>query len=140
MGTVIVPIILGVVFIIFALLFAYASRVKKVGPNKALVISGRGEGRQDSSLVKSNFRIVTGGRSFVWPILERVDDLSLEIITIDVNTPDVPTIQGVPVTVDGVAQIKIGSDDNSIRTAAIRLRYRIVTTRYTVEVAVGFGR
>jgi flotillin len=53
-----------------------------------------------------------------------VDDLSLEIITIDVNTPDVPTVEGVPVTVDGVAQIKIGSDESSIRTAAIQFLSR----------------
>jgi flotillin len=53
-----------------------------------------------------------------------VDDLSLEIITIDVNTPDVPTVEGVPVTVDGVSQIKIGSDEVSIRTAAIQFLSR----------------
>jgi flotillin len=41
-------------------------------------------------------------------------------MTIDVTTPDVPSSQGVPVTVDGVAQVKIGSDENSIRTAAIQ--------------------
>jgi flotillin len=52
--------------------------------------------------------------------LERIDDLSLEILTIDITTPDVPTSQGVPVTVDGVAQVKIGSDEESIRTAAIQ--------------------
>ncbi len=112
----------AVVFIIFAVLFVYASRVKKVGPNQVLVISGRGEGHKDRDLqgIESKFRIVTGGRSFIWPILERVDDLSLEIMTIDITTPDVPTIQGVPVTVDGVAQTKIGSDENSIKTAAIQ--------------------
>ncbi|RMG98173.1 MAG: flotillin family protein, partial [Chloroflexi bacterium] len=48
------------------------------------------------------------------------DDLSLEIMTIDITTPDVPTVQGVPVTVDGVAQVKVGSDESSIRTAAIQ--------------------
>ena len=113
-------IVLVVIFV--ALAVAYASRVKKVGPNEVLVISGRGEGRRDPEAghMKSNFRIVTGGRSFIWPVLERVDNLSLEIITIDVTTPDVPSIQGVPVTVDGVAQVKIGSDENSIRTAAIQ--------------------
>ena len=113
-------ILLVVIFI--ALAVAYSSRVKKVGPNEVLVISGRGEGRRDpeAGAMKSNFRIVTGGRSFVWPVLERVDNLSLEIITIDVTTPDVPSIQGVPVTVDGVAQVKIGSYENSIRTAAIQ--------------------
>jgi len=102
--------ILGLVFIVFALLFVYASRIKKVGPNQVLIVSGRGD-KPD---------IVTGGRRFIWPVFERVDDLSLEIVTIDVTTPDVPTIQGVPVTVEGVAQIKIGSDENSIRTAAIQ--------------------
>ena len=124
MDPILVIVIGGVVFIFLALLFAYSNRVKKVGPNRALIISGRGEGRQDTSTMKSNFRIVTGGRSFVWPILERVDDLSLEIITIDVNTPDVPTVEGVPVTVDGVSQIKIGSDEGSIRTAAIQFLSR----------------
>lgn len=113
-----------VVFIVFAIVIAYSSRVKKVGPNKALIISGRGEGRQDTGMMKSSFRIVTGGRSFIWPVLERVDDLSLEIITIDVNTPDVPTVEGVPVTVDSVAQIKIGSDETAIRTAAIQFLSR----------------
>ncbi len=114
--------IILLVVIFLALAIAYASRVKKVGPNEVLVISGRGEGRRDPEAghMKSNFRIVTGGRSFIWPVLERVDNLSLEIITIDVTTPDVPSIQGVPVTVDGVAQVKIGSDENSIRTAAIQ--------------------
>ncbi len=108
------------VFIVFAILFVYASRVKKVGPNEVLVISGRGEGRRDLGDIESKFRIVSGGRSFIWPVLERVDHLSLEIMTIDITTPDVPTSQGVPVTVDGVAQVKIGSDENSIRTAAIQ--------------------
>lgn len=111
-----------IIFVSFALVFVYASRVKKVGPNEVLVISGRGEGHKgrDFQGIESKFRIVTGGRSFIWPILERVDDLSLEIMTIDITTPDVPTLQGVPVTVDGVAQTKIGSDQNSIRTAAIQ--------------------
>ncbi len=114
--------IVAIVFILFALLFVYASRMKKVGPNEVLVISGRGEGRRDGEAgsMESKFRIVTGGRSFIWPVLERVDELSLEIVTIDVTTPDVPTVKGVPVTVDGVAQIKIGSDESSIRTAAIQ--------------------
>lgn len=108
------------VFIVIALFLVYASRVKKVGPNEVLVISGRGKGT-------SSFRIVTGGRSFVWPVLERVDMLSLELMTIELTTPDVPTMQGVPVTVDGVAQIKIGSDENSIRTAAIQFLSKSLT-------------
>lgn len=114
--------ILIFIFIVFALIFGWSSRIKKVGPNQVLIISGRGAGRRDAELgeMESKFRIITGGRAFIWPVLERVDDLSLEIMTIDITTPDVPTVQGVPVTVDGVAQVKIGSDENSIRTAAIQ--------------------
>ncbi len=108
------------VFVLVALIVVYASRIKKVGPNEVLVISGRGEGRRDLDTAESKFRIVTGGRAFVWPILERVDDLSLELMTIHITTPDVPTVQGVNVTMDGVAQVKVGSDEASIRTAAIQ--------------------
>jgi flotillin len=52
------------------------------------------------------------------PIFEKVDLLSLELLTIDVQTPEVYTSKGVPVKVDGVAQIKVKGDDISIRTAA----------------------
>ena len=112
-------ILLGV-FTFFALAVVYASRVKKVGPNEVLVISGRGEGGRDEAGARVKYRIITGGRAFIWPVLERIDDLSLEIMTIDITTPDVPTSQGVPVTVDGVAQVKIASDQMSIHTAAIQ--------------------
>jgi flotillin len=64
------------------------------------------------------FRVVKGGGVFVWPVFEKVDVLSLELLTIDVNTPEVYTSKGVPVRVDGVAQIKVKGDDISIATAA----------------------
>ena len=53
-------IILGI-FTFFALAFVYASRVKKVGPNEVLVISGRGERGTAATDIQHNFRIVTGG-------------------------------------------------------------------------------
>jgi flotillin len=109
-SAVLVAAVLAFLFILFAVLFVIANRIKKVGPNEVLIISGN----------KKAARIVTGGRAFIWPIFERVDQLILEIMTIEVTTPDVPTSQGVPVTVDGVAQIKIGSDQNSIKTASIQ--------------------
>lgn len=112
--------IVAAVVTLFALLVVYASRVKKVGPNEVLVISGRGEARRVTEEIESKFRIISGGRAFIWPVLERVDHLSLELMTIDVTTPDVPTKEGVPITVEGVAQVKIGSDEDSIRTAAIQ--------------------
>ncbi len=101
--------------------FVFASRYKKVGPNQVLVISGRRSAFVDPGTGergRRSFRIVRGGGAFIIPVLERVDDLSLELITIEVVTQNVYTVQGVPVTVDGVAQVKVASDDVSIVTAA----------------------
>ncbi|MEK7787233.1 MAG: SPFH domain-containing protein [Chloroflexota bacterium] len=108
-------------FVLLVLAFVYSSRYKKVGPNEVLVVSGRGSAvvdNQTGQRSRRSFRIVRGGGTFIWPVVERVDDLSLELMTIDVITTKVYTAQGVPVTVDGVAQVKIGSDDVSIITAA----------------------
>lgn len=114
-----VIIVLGLVAAVLLGGLIWASRYTKVGPNEVLVISGRrhtvmGPGGPQ----KVGFRIVRGGGVFVYPVLERVDILSLELMTIDVKTPEVYTGQGVPIMVDGVAQVKVRGDDISIRTAA----------------------
>jgi flotillin len=108
-------------FVLMTMAFVVASRYKKVGPNEALVISGLRQTVVDpvtGGKERRSFRIVRGGGTVIWPVVERVDSLSLEIMTIEVITPKVYTIQGVPVTVDGVAQVKVASDDISIATAA----------------------
>ena len=105
-----------IVIVVFLLLYMVFSRYTKVGPNQVLVVSGSKHRAEDGT--KVGFRIVKGGGTFVWPIFEKVDILSLELLTIDVQTPEVYTSKGVPVKVDGVAQIKVKGDDISIRTAA----------------------
>ena len=108
--------VVGIIVVLFLATFIWASRYVKVPPNQALIISGRGA--TVSPGVKSGFRLVRGGATFVWPVFERVDRLSLELMTIDVKTPAVYTVAGVPIMVDGVAQVKVRGDDVSIRTAA----------------------
>ena len=111
----------GALFIVF-FIFAgiWASRYTKVGPNQVLVISGRKHRIADAegNVRDVGFRVVKGGGVFVWPVFEKVDILSLELLTIDVQTPEVYTSKGVPVKVDGVAQVKVKGDDISIATAA----------------------
>ncbi|MDY7075582.1 MAG: SPFH domain-containing protein [Chloroflexota bacterium] len=111
----------GILLVVFVLLGLLTSRYKKVGPNQVLVISGLKHTIVNPVTRKKErvgFRIVKGGGAIVVPVVERVDVLSLEIMTIDVETPEVYTEMGVPVTVDGVAQVKIKGDAVSIRTAA----------------------
>jgi flotillin len=111
----------AIVLVLFVFLAIWASRYVKVGPNEVLVISGRRRKMMDpdGTAREVGFRIVKGGGRFVWPVYEKVDKLSLELLTIDVTqSQDVYTSKGVPVRVDGVAQIKVKGDDISIATAA----------------------
>ncbi len=112
------------VLIVVALLVApaivIARRYVKVGPNEVLIISGikHRVRDQDGNKLTVGYRVVKGGGTFVFPVLERVDRVSLELFSLDVNTPEVYTRRGVPVIVDGIAQVKVKSDDYSIRIAA----------------------
>jgi len=112
--------IVGIVFVLIVFALVWASRYTKVGPNQVLVVSGRKYrfADTDGTVQTRGFRIVKGGGSFIVPVLEKVDVLSLELLTIDVQTPEVYTSKGVPVKVDGVAQIKVKGDDVSIATAS----------------------
>jgi flotillin len=117
------PMLIGIVVagvvVFLIVIMVFASRYTKVGPNEVLIISGRRHAvATTGGMTKVGFRIVRGGGTFVVPVVERVDILSLELMTIDVKTPEVYTVQGVPIMVDGVAQVKVRGDDVSIRTAA----------------------
>src|SRR5881398_64255 len=116
-------ILIAVVLIAVTLIIGIAvvlSRYTKVGPNEVLIVSGKKHryADPDGTVKTRGFRIVKGGGTFVYPVVEKVDILSLELLTIDVQTPEVYTSKGVPVKVDGVAQIKVKGDDISIGTAA----------------------
>lgn len=111
---------IGLAFIVVFFLLLVLTRWRKVGPNEALIVFGRGSWMTDREgrRVKRGFRIVQGGGTFVWPVIEESQSLSLEVMTLDVNVMDVYTSQGVPVTVDGIAQVKVRGDENAIATAA----------------------
>ena len=88
------------------------------GPNEALIRSGGG----------AQPRVVVGGRIFVLPIFQDARYLSLEIMTLTVATNNVYTAEGVSVSVDGVAQVKVARSEEAIRTAAQQF---LGSTRYT---------
>ena len=112
--------VVGIVVVVVFFAIIWASRYTKVGPNEVLIVSGKQHRvtGADGKTSLRGFRIVKGGGSFIVPVLEKADVLSLELLTIDVQTPEVYTSKGVPVKVDGVAQIKVKGDDVSIATAA----------------------
>ena len=98
---------LGVLALIF-LMGILARMYRKAGPNEALIVYGfRGP------------RVIKGHGTVIFPMVENCRELSLELMSFDVAPQqDLYTKQGVAVTVEAVAQIKVRSDQASILTAA----------------------
>jgi flotillin len=92
----------------FLMMGVLAKMFRKAGPHEALIVYGfRGT------------RIVQGSGTIIFPMVESCRELSLELMSFDVAPQqDLYTVQGVAVTVEAVAQIKVKSDPESIRTAA----------------------
>jgi flotillin len=102
-------VIVGLMVLAIALLGSFlASLYRKAGPHEALVVYGfRGT------------RIVKGHGTVIFPMVESFHQLSLELMSFDVApVQDLYTKQGVAVTVEAVAQIKVKSDLESIQTAS----------------------
>ena len=90
----------------------------KVPPNEAAVFSGRKRRLPDGRTV--GYRLVRGGAALRVPLLEKVDYLSLNVITIPLEIRRAYTLKGVPVSVKAVANVKIRSDEVSLQAAAER--------------------
>ncbi|MBQ7455699.1 MAG: hypothetical protein IJS53_04585 [Clostridia bacterium] len=107
----------------------FIPRYKIAPPDTAFIISGllrrRYKVRNPDGTVstkKFGYRIVRGGATFYIPAVERIDQLDMCLMQVDIKTAQpVPTKEYISVLVDAVANIKIGSDDLSIATAAEQL-------------------
>ena len=93
---------------VILLMSLMATLYRKAGPHEALIVYGfRGT------------RVVKGHGTVIFPMIESCHELSLELMSFDVApVQDLYTKQGVAVTVEAVAQIKVKSDPVSIQTAS----------------------
>jgi flotillin len=113
------------IFLFVAAFFGYLFirfRYKKAGPDEALIIYGRrklfGAKVRGDDGKGEGFRIVRGGGAFVIPAWEQAEFLSLKMMTLEIDLKHVYTIQGIPINVKAVAQVKVGSDIPHISKAA----------------------
>ncbi|KGR78623.1 flotillin family protein [Ureibacillus sinduriensis] len=114
-------IVVGVaVFILLAIITVYVTKYKTVGPDEALIVTGSFLGSKNVHTDDSGNRIkiIRGGGTFVFPVFQQSEPLSLLSSKLEVTTPEVYTEQGVPVMADGTAIIKIGGSISEIATAA----------------------
>ena len=104
-----IVLIVGLGILALILVLGLLARMyRKAGPNEALIVYGfRGP------------RVIKGHGTVIFPMVENCRELSLELMSFDVAPQqDLYTMQGVAVTVEAVAQIKVRSDQASILTAA----------------------
>ena len=104
-----IVIVIGLcVLALLGLMALMASMYRKAGPNEALIRYGFG-----------GPKVIIGHGAVVYPVVQHTRVLSLELMSFDVApSQDLYTKQGVAVTVEAVAQIKVRSDMQSIMTAA----------------------
>ncbi len=90
----------------------------KVSPNAVAVLSGRRRKTSDGKVV--GYRMVRGGAALRIPLLEKVEYLHLNVMTIPLEIKRAYTLKGVPVSVKAVANVKIRGDETSLQAAAER--------------------
>ena len=97
------------ILILVALPLVYVKNYIKVPPNEVAVFTGRGTPK-----------VVRGGARFRMPGIERVDIMSLEPFNVSINLQNALSNNGVPVNVEAVGLVRIGSADEAVQTAVQR--------------------
>jgi flotillin len=123
MGLILGLVVLTLVVVPLALIIIYASRYRRVPPDKAMVVYGR----KTTKTGARGYSVYTGGGRFIWPIVEAVDFLPLDVRTLVLSVQDIVTdvrTSGAKVNIKSVAQVKVASDPASLATAAEQLLHK----------------
>jgi flotillin len=121
-GIVVVASIIGFIMI----LALFVSNYLKAGPNEALILTGRRhksviEDEHGRRVITRGWRAVVGGATLKIPIIEKVDRITLELMNLsDVKIVNAYSKEGVPITIDAVANVKISAEQNMLARAIER--------------------
>ena len=136
--------VLGIVVVILLIGLIIASRYRVAGPNEAFIVTGR-KGREvrnpETGAVSTDLsgqKVVMGGGVFVVPFVQRLHVLDLSSRRIMVQIRSAVSGQGVKLNLDGMAIVKVGGNEDSIRAAAQRFltQQREIET-FTQETLAG---
>lgn len=134
---------IGIVLVtIVAIVGAFSARYMVAKSDEAIIVTGSFLGSKNIAGSGSRkFKIISGGGTFVIPVFQTANRVSLQSVMLDVRTSEVYTGEGVPITVDGTAIIKVGNSIESISTAAEQFlgREKEIQTQ-SKEVAEGHLR
>ena len=117
---------LGLIVLVVVLVILITQRYRVAGPNEAFIVTGR-RGKAvrnpESGVISTDLsgqKVVMGGGVFVVPFVQRLHVLDLSSRRIMVQIRGAVSGQGVKLNVDGVAIVKVGGNEDSIRAAAQR--------------------
>ena len=136
--------LLGLLGLVVLLLLFIVQRVKVAGPNDAFIITGR-KGRPvrnpetgQVSTDMSGQKVVMGASVFVLPFVQKLHVMDLSSRRISVGIRGAVSAQGIKTDLDGVAIVKVGGNEDSIRAAAQRfLDQQDGIEAFTQEVLAG---
>ncbi|MFE5671517.1 SPFH domain-containing protein [Agromyces sp. NPDC056523] len=95
-----------------------AGRIRRVPPNEALIIVGRGAGRPTAE-IGTGQRVVIGGRTFVWPVLQQGFSISLEQRQIGITVEGVDKHR-IKIAIKASINFKVSGSEEGVRRAAQR--------------------
>lgn len=136
--------VIGVVVLLVLLGLVVVTRYKVAGPSEAFIVTGRrGKKATDPETGRvftdnSGQKVVVGGGVFVVPFVQQKFSLDLSSRHIPVAVRGAVTLRGVKANLDGVAIVKVGGTEDSIRAAAQRfLMQQDGIVGFTQEVLSG---
>lgn len=110
-----------IVALVIVVLAGLLSSYKKVGPNEVLIVTGgmlHGPYVQENKDTHTRVKVVKGGGTWVWPIIQQAEVQSLDTFNISVQVEDIMTKDMVPVDVQATALLRVGSDPHLIAIAS----------------------
>jgi flotillin len=109
-------IVIVVLVLVAGFIFWMTRQYRKAGPNEVLVISGRRSviTTPDGAKQEIGYKFRIGGGSFVNPFSEQADTLPIEVVSVNIRTPEVLSKDGIPILSESSAQVKIDSNEYSI--------------------------
>lgn len=136
--------IVGLVALVVLIAWFIVSRYKVAGPNEAFIVTGR-KGKEvrnpetgEISTDLSGQKVVMGGGIFVIPFVQRLHILDLSSRRISVQIRGAVSGQGIKINLEGVALVKVGGNEDSIRAAAQRfLTQQEEVETFTQETLAG---
>lgn len=117
-------VLISVICVIIALIALLGMCYRKVGPNQVLIITGgllNGPYLVNVPETNTKVKVVKGGGTWVWPIIQQAEVESLDTFTIDVEVQNVMTKDAVKVNAKANVVLRVGGDKKSIAIASEKI-------------------